>query len=86
MIEGFDEIVGIRFGSVILISQPAIDRLRQERSYCQLISRAEFKFMADCDVGYKWKKIAEEAPILFKLESKIDIPDRNPNPITMKVF
>lgn len=84
ILEGWDEIIGIRFNTIIMSGQPALDKMIQENNYDQLISRAEFRFMSKLDLGDKWGQFAETALTLFKLESCADMSIRNPNPMTIK--
>lgn len=67
MYQGLDEIIAIRFtDNKVLFGMPAVERAINDKTYEQLISRAEFRFMADMDLSSKWVDYAETAPTLFK--------------------
>lgn len=80
MIKNFYDIIAIRFGSTIFFGQEALDRLKVQKCYDQLISRSEFEFMSKLDLGEKWGMYAKEAPTLFKLDHDTPFDIRRPNP------
>ncbi|HLX54270.1 MAG TPA: hypothetical protein VKR58_10030 [Aquella sp.] len=89
MTENFYKIIAIRFKTPyedkILFGQPAIDRLNSEKSYYQLISKAEFEMMSRMDLGDKWGKYADHSPILFELPKDCSFDIRMPKCISINV-
>lgn len=58
------EIVGARIGSRITNNLEAILKAAQQNKPMQLLSKGEMVFLAGCDLGVNWVKMAE-APVLF---------------------
>ncbi len=78
MYHGLDEIIAIRFkDDKILFGMEAVNRAIADKTYKQLLSKYEFRLLTYFDLGAKWAKYAEIAPVLFKLK-KYDIKQRFP--------
>jgi hypothetical protein len=82
----FYKIIAIRFGSKIMFGQSALDMIAALNDYDQIISLAEFKMMAKMDLGDKWGKHAETAPVLFELPVETPFNLRNPNPYNHRII
>jgi hypothetical protein len=81
MNKDFYDIIAVRFDNIILLGQTAIDRLKIDKKYTQLISRLEFKMFSRMDFGDKWRYYAEFAPTLFTLTENTDFEARFNNTI-----
>ncbi len=69
MHQGLDEIIAIRFkDDKILFGMEAVNRVITDKTYTQLLSKAEFRLLTYFDLGAKWAKYADIAPVLFKLD------------------
>ena len=75
----FYEIIAIRFKDKILFGHDAITTAKAVANYTQLISRAEFRFMSQLDLGDKWRQYAEDAPTLFVFPEDLPFVERYGN-------
>lgn len=84
--DDFNKIIAIRFGEMIYFGREALNKLKEhDFNYCQLISRLEFEMMSRFDLGDKWGKYADNAPILFTLKKDIPLDIRIPRPYGIKI-
>lgn len=81
----FYKIIAIRFDKLILFGNEALQMLAiKNGQYDQILSIAEFKLLSRLDLGDKWGKYAELAPILFEVPKETTPQQRNPNPYCYK--
>lgn len=82
----FYKIIAIRFDGLILFGNKAIEMLAiRNGQYDQILSIAEFKLLSKLDLGDKWGKYAELAPILFEIPIGTTPQQRNPNPFNHRL-
>jgi hypothetical protein len=79
-------IIAIRFGGKIMFGEEAMQTLRSRNyNFDQIFSKWEFEFMSKLDLGDKWGKYAEHAPILFQIPDGINATQRNPRPYNINI-
>ena len=66
------EIVGAKIGSIITNNRPAIYIAIQNNTITEFLDRARMRFMAACDMGPNWVKMAN-GPTLFIVDDNGNI-------------